>query len=982
MSDTVTIGRGVLQIEVDSTGAQAGIDTTSRSIEAQIKRIQQQASSLGKTTAEIKLQELAQRGATQAQLDAYSAAQKTIDAYRQQQTEARKAAEEATRAARAQAAAAALASGQLNSIQLAETAHSIRASIEMIATGQNPFRALALEGFRFTSIMGGIKQAFQALSAVFTAGRIIAGGFLAVLGGIGYAFYEGAKQSREFNEAIIKTGNYAGQTADSFTEMTRAAAEATHTAVGNVRELGMALIESGEIPQQVFAKATEAAANYARLTGKTAEDVAKDFTAMAEDPTKFAVQMSKQMNLVTSAQYVLIKGFQDHKDKASALAIIYDAIGDRAEKLRGAQGSLGRTLEEVKNQWSKFWDSVYDIGRSDKTEDPVVKRLKEIDATLKSPDYFHNAHFGADPSLQAERAGLAAQAEAAKKAAEDAVQRQADIVQLNKHAIEGRQFVDELAKRGKSIDLYNLKLAELKKAIKDNQEAGTPFSADKIKAAMDGLYQEYGNKREVRNARARADELAAEIKAGFEKQIKDQQGALAILETQRGAGLVDEQDYYDRKAALVEKDKDLTVSSLEGQRAEFQKISGQLRGKELSENAKRIVEINAQISDARKKAATEETQLAIQRVQAVRSVIAAYQAELSAAETALKIQNRNQARDVRAVGLGDAERNRLSQRNAIRDGFDAQRDQAEQAKAQLLILGKYTDTQKQMYEDRLSVINEFQKKALDSFDQYQQKLKAAQGDALNGAARAVQNYMSQAADIADQTANLVSNVFSGLEDTLAETLTKGGANWKGFLTSIATDINKMAIKSGLSKLFDLAKGGSFGDSVAGFANTLAGASKGKTDLSFVAESAAIDANTLALTTNNASLVAFDLAVTTATESLAVMAANNAGQSGGDALGAFIDAMGSGHAVGGPVSAGKLYPVNEKGPELLNVAGKQYLMMGANDGSVTPNGAYGKASNSTTIVVNVTPPHGASRETASQFGAAAARQMQMAMRRNG
>jgi hypothetical protein len=43
---------------------------------------------------------------------------------------------------------------------------------------------------------------------------------------------------------------------------------------------------------------------------------------------------------------------------------------------------------------------------------------------------------------------------------------------------------------------------------------------------------------------------------------------------------------------------------------------------------------------------------------------------------------------------------------------------------------------------------------------------------------------------------------------------------------LQTDINKMAIKSGLSKLFDMAKGGSFGDTISGLASKFAGASGG------------------------------------------------------------------------------------------------------------------------------------------------------------
>lgn len=58
----------------------------------------------------------------------------------------------------------------------------------------------------------------------------------------------------------------------------------------------------------------------------------------------------------------------------------------------------------------------------------------------------------------------------------------------------------------------------------------------------------------------------------------------------------------------------------------------------------------------------------------------------------------------------------------------------------------------------------------------------------------------------------------------------------------------------------------------------------------------------------------------------------------------------GRAAGGPVSAGGLYRVNEKGPELLTVGGRDYLMMGSRGGSVTPNG--GTAPGGGRVTVNV------------------------------
>lgn len=54
----------------------------------------------------------------------------------------------------------------------------------------------------------------------------------------------------------------------------------------------------------------------------------------------------------------------------------------------------------------------------------------------------------------------------------------------------------------------------------------------------------------------------------------------------------------------------------------------------------------------------------------------------------------------------------------------------------------------------------------------------------------------------------------------------------------------------------------------------------------------------------------------------------------------IGTVGAGHAGGGPVSPGGLYPVNELGPELLSSGGRDYLMMGNQGGTITPNNKLG------------------------------------------
>lgn len=87
-------------------------------------------------------------------------------------------------------------------------------------------------------------------------------------------------------------------------------------------------------------------------------------------------------------------------------------------------------------------------------------------------------------------------------------------------------------------------------------------------------------------------------------------------------------------------------------------------------------------------------------------------------------------------------------------------------------------------------------------------------------------------------------------------------------------------------------------------------------------------------------------------------------------------------LGGPVSSGGLYRVNERGPELLQVAGKEYLMMGSQGGRVESAGAGKDSGKSLTINVQVAAQPGMSRATAQQQGAQIARGIALAQRRNG
>ena len=94
---------------------------------------------------------------------------------------------------------------------------------------------------------------------------------------------------------------------------------------------------------------------------------------------------------------------------------------------------------------------------------------------------------------------------------------------------------------------------------------------------------------------------------------------------------------------------------------------------------------------------------------------------------------------------------------------------------------------------------------------------------------------------------------------------------------------------------------------------------------------------------------------------------------------FASLFGGMRASGGSVGANKYYRVNENGPEMLSVSGKDYLMMGASSGHITPNHRLGMGSSQ---VNNFTIQGRIDRRTEQQIAYDVGRKAQAAQGRNG
>jgi len=152
------------------------------------------------------------------------------------------------------------------------------------------------------------------------------------------------------------------------------------------------------------------------------------------------------------------------------------------------------------------------------------------------------------------------------------------------------------------------------------------------------------------------------------------------------------------------------------------------------------------------------------------------------------------------LGGGNKNRDQLAAIQQIEDRYQQQRQDLanRRSQAELQSGGALTAAQAKQYDDQLAIINEFQEKALGSYQSYYAKLDAAQKDWTIGASEALKNYADEAANTAKQTEDIFTKAFGGLEDALVEFVKTGKLDFKSLVDSILADAARMAIKQSIT----------------------------------------------------------------------------------------------------------------------------------------------------------------------------------------
>lgn len=264
-------------------------------------------------------------------------------------------------------------------------------------------------------------------------------------------------------------------------------------------------------------------------------------------------------------------------------------------------------------------------------------------------------------------------------------------------------------------------------------------------------------------------------------------------------------------------------------------------------------------------------------------------------ERLMNAQQRHQL-EMLTYGMGDQAAQELRDRIALEQQQQAELRQMQHEHGQELRAAESADQKQRlqaMFDERYRLTQEAFAKELGLYDEAVKQKQAKERDWIAGAKAGIDTYVRDASNGYEATKQLAQNTFRSAEDALVQFTTTGKASASDFFRSIIQGLIRIQIQEAMTKMF----GGSNGGVLGSLINT------GMSWLTGGASDAASGASQYSLTS---------------------------GSSGG--LGLKLP----GRATGGPVSAGGMYEVNERGmPELLRVGGKQVLMMAGQSGYVTP-----------------------------------------------
>ena len=137
--------------------------------------------------------------------------------------------------------------------------------------------------------------------------KLLIGGLGAAFAALAYAAYKGNEEFIRFRNDLILTNNYAGLTKSSFDGLAETISTKLNTTIGDSKEIFGQLVASGKFTQTSMMAVGESIARISKLSGESAEVVAKELIPSFNGTIAAAASLNEKYHFLNLEQYKRIE---------------------------------------------------------------------------------------------------------------------------------------------------------------------------------------------------------------------------------------------------------------------------------------------------------------------------------------------------------------------------------------------------------------------------------------------------------------------------------------------------------------------------------------------------------------------------------------------------------------------------------------------------------------------------------------------------
>lgn len=620
------------------------------------------------------------------------------------------------------------------------------------------FGALRGSGITLANRAGWIEQ-LMSPKGMMLGGLV--GGVAAAVYGLGKAYYEGAKESEEFNKQLILTGSYAGKTTGKLNEMAKSLAGngvTQHDAAGVLTQV----VGSGAFTGQAVAMVSRTAARMQENVGQSVDETIRQFKRLQDDPVNAAKELDRALHFLTATQLEQIRVLGEQGRTADAAKIAMSAY---SEEMNKRAGDVHDNLGWIEKAWNAVgdaakwaWDRMLDIGREDTLDEKIATLQEKIARDRKTPWTVSSS------------------------------QTEYDQQQLN-----------ELQEQKRQKDLLDAKA----QAERNYQKTQKRRNEQNAALNRDNETESLRHQREVARITAMQYADAAVRNAALERENERHKKAMARQKEKPKAYHNDEAgrlllQYSQQQAqteGLIAAAKLSTTEKMteaHKQLLSFQQRIADLSGKKLTADEQSVLAHKDEIALALQKLDISQQDLQHQNAfNELKKKTLTLTSQLADEGSRVRQQH---ALALATMGMGDQQRGRYEEHLKIQQHYQ---EQLEQLKHDSKAKGTYGSDEYRQAEQELQASLD---RRLAEWADYNAKVDAAQGDWTQGASRALDNFLAQGGNVAGMTENVFTNAFNGMADSIANFSVTGKGSFRSLTVSILADLAKMEARIAASKL--------------------------------------------------------------------------------------------------------------------------------------------------------------------------------------